>query len=448
MEKTLLELEVKEYILQNLNETKATVQRQTHTFGNLLLTKISENFKSLDKGGVQRLYVRTFATRITEEIDAIFNKYEIEELDFYNKNLKTADLIFNTLDDRRTQRIYLGNLIKKINQKSEDVNNIFNQSSRIEMNSHDKFLCINAMLEEFGNSLASNPKLSMDEAEDLKLLINHYFNIYKKDFLTVFGNFLENIKDFSVSKIEEEMDNKQVINGKTSAVSKMERNIINNSLKVMEQKLEKNINTHKEKALVELKECSSSIVDLIFKKLPSEYQDQKGLLEIIVDTNINERLGKLLNVELKKLASNLAEKNENIIENELYEEKRYNEINDYVCDFDLIDKVYQDILHEICIAYDIPEPGKNSTNFVQQIRLAYNMPELDEKRLEMQSKRLRLIILSESDSTKKVFKNVIDKIHVDNAKNLKSIIVDMHVLSEKAYINVNGNQHTLSLNKH
>lgn len=448
MEKTQLELIINEYILKKLNEAKATVQRQTHTFGNLLLAKISENFKSLDKGGVQRLYVRTFATRITEEIDAIFNKYEIEELDFYNKNLKTADLIFNTLDDRRIQRIYLGNLIKKINQKSEDVNNIFNQATRIDMNSRDKFLSINTMLEEFGNSLASNSKLSMDEVGDLKILINHYFNIYKKDFLTVIGNFLENIKNFSVSKIEEEMDNKHVISGKTSAVSKMERSIINNSLKVMDQKLEKNINIHKEEALVELKECSSSIVDLIFKKLPSEYQDQKGLLEIIVDTNINERLGKLLNIELKKLASNLSEKNENIIENELYEEKRYNDIKDYVCDFDLIDKVYQDILHEICIAYDIPEPGKNSINFVQQIRLAYNMPELEEKRLEMQSKRLSLIILYESDSTKKVFKNVIDKIHVDNLKNLKNIIVDMHVLSEKAYIDINENQYTLSLNKY
>ena len=451
MENTRLETVVNDYIVKRSEDAKIKLQKQINSFGNVLLKEISKTFRNLDIDGVRRLYVRAFAYKIIDEIDALLKILVVNEIEFYNKNMKTADLIFNINDiTKRNQRIYLANIIKKIEKKSNDIELIFSNSSKAILNPNEEksFLSINGMYEDFLSCLTSNPKLTLDEVEDIRILVNRYFETYKSDFKLVLENFYKGIQEYSISKIDDEIENKDITNGKSKLISKLEREITSKSIdKINNELLVKNIEFHKTKALSELSECSSYIVELIFKLLPIEYRDQKGLLEVIVDTNLNERLGNLLNIEMKKLSANLVSKNENILENELYEEKRYLKIDDYQFDYALIDRVYQDILHEIRIAYDIPEPGRAYRSVVPEIRIKYNVPDLNEERLEKQSKKLTLIVLGESDSTKNVFKNLIESVIRVNESNLKVIISKMHIESKEAYVDAYNQGRNLVLKK-
>jgi len=433
MEKTQLTLDLSKQILQNIYETKLIVQKQTHIFGNILIHKIGENYEEIDKERLKGLFLKTFTSKISEEIDSLFDNYQSSEIEFYANNLKTADLIFNTLTDKRTQVIYLENILKRVNQKNEKLETIFTESSRyknlkkgssVDMEEIDseEYLSINNMLEQFVQVIVKNPHLSIDETVEFEKLVTHYYDIYKNDVLLSMNKLLLDNRNLVVMNIENEIDNRELRNGKTSAVSKIEKGITSNSLKVMEELLINTISKYKENAKLELRECSSAVVDLIFRLLPDEYNDQKGLLEVIVDTNINERLGKLLDAEIKKLADNLHSKNQDIIENELYEEKRYKNITDYECDFDLVEKVYRDVLHEIRIAYDIPE------------------------RIQ-QSKKLDLLVLGESNSTKIVFKSLTDHIKFENRNNLNEVIIEMHELSEKACNRLTKNDQSIANQK-
>lgn len=412
MEQTQLEIQVTEQILQNLEETKQTVEIQTTRLGDLLLAKIIRSFKTLDSQRVEDLFVRTFLTKMKEELDALFKHYKESEIGFYSKNLKTTDLIFNTLSDKRTQTIYLDNLIKKLSQKEDDLEVIFIESAKnkvsIEENEEniesEENLSIKEMFDQFVGVLAKNPHLSMDEADDLRNLANHYYNLYKTDVSSTIEKFLSDNKTMAVTKIEEEMDNKEVRNGKTSAVSKIEKTIANKYEEVMKQLLEKLVSKSKISAKEELKTSSLAIIDFVYNSLPNKTQEQKDLLEIIVDTNI-ERLGKLLDTETEQLEKNLHDKNKDIIINEFYEEKRYKDINDYECKFDSVGKIYQSILKEIDIAYAIPED---------------------------KSKKITFKVLSESESTKTSFQKLTNNIKMNNETILNFVVTEMHNASAKA----------------
>lgn len=405
MEKAQLMVEVTQHILQHLDQTKLIVKKQTQTFENLLMSKIIENYRKLDKERTKELFNTTFLNKINEEIDVLFEIYKIKEMEFYNKNLKTVDLIFNTLTENRTQIIYLENIIKKINEKEENFENIFTEPSKNGLEEEMKdSLSINNMFDNFVKTIVKNPRLSMDEADDFYKLALHYYNLYKNDVTLAIQKSFDYNKKTAITKIEEETDKRKIRNEKTSDIHKLERTITNNSLKVMERLLINTINKHKIIAIKELNVCYLSIVELLFP----ECHDQKNLLEIIVDTNINERLVKILQIETNKINDILNAKNQDLIKNELYEEKRYKKIDDYYFDFDLIKQVYKDILYEIKLAYDISEKD----NF---------------------SKKLDLIILSENNSIKNIFKRLIKNIYQDNNRNLNVIISEMHRLSEKNY---------------
>lgn len=443
MENTQLEVQVTEQILQNLAEAKSKTDNISSAFGDILLRKIADAYKIIDSERLQILLDETIA-KVNEELNYLFSNYQIAETEFYGKNLKTADLIFNTLNDKRTQRIYLDNLLKKIEHKSvEDLDAIFTESakSKFEMAENEddsknvdsvQNLSIDQILNQFMRVLVNYSKLTTTQAEDLRELMQHYCEMYKGDILKAVQIFLDDNKNASVIGIEREIDKREIRNGKTRAVAMMERSIINNLQKILEEKLVNTISKYKQSAIDELKICSSSIIEVIFRLLPSQYQDQRGLLEIIIDTNINERLVNLLDTEIKKLADNLCAKNQDIIVNELYEEKRYKNIEDYNFDIDLVEKVYQDVLHEIRISYDI-QPDKEDQTVLHEIRKSYNIPEPedDEKR---QSKRLNLVVMSESNSTKNIFKSLVDSIKNENTQNLKMIILEMHRLSQEAKI--------------
>lgn len=408
MEKAQLMVDVTQHILQHLEQTKLTVKKQTQTFEHLLMNKIIENYKGLDKERTKNLFDTVFTNKVYNEIDVLFEIYKINEIEFYNKNLKTVDLIFNTLTENRTQIIYLENIAKKINQKNDDFENVFTQPSKNILESEfDEQLSINNMFDNFVRTIIKNPRLSMDEADDFYKLALHYYNLYKNDVLLVIEKFFDYNKKMAITKIEEETDKRKIRNQKTSNIHKLERTITNNSVKVMERLLANIINKHKIIAIKELNVCSSSIVDLIFRLLPLEYQDQKDLLEIIVDTNINERLLKVVQIETKKINDVLNAKNQDLIENELYEEKRYKKIDDYNFDFGLVKQIYKDTLYEIRLAYDISEKDNLS-------------------------KKLDLIILSENNSIRHIFEKLIRNICQDNNKNLNLIISEMHHISEKS----------------
>lgn len=409
MEKTKLQLDETNAILRRLENTKVIVEKQTAAFQRLLLGKISEEYKEIDQERLQGLITRNFTSLVCDELDYLFKNYEEQELAFYDKNLKTADLIFNTLSDKRTQRIYLENLIKKINQKEDDISDVFTVSAKnkFEENETDKYLSLNEIFDNFTSGLVHISHIPSEELGELCQMAIHYYNLFQADMVSALEKFLNENKEQAIIKMETIMDKKEIGNGKTSAMSKLEKSITTNSIRAMEQLLEKTINKNKESSLKELKICSSSMVDLIFKFLPSEYHDQKELLEVIVDTNINERLGKLLETETKKLVINLNSKNQDIVENELYEEKRYKQHEEYQADLGLVGVVYQSVLHEISIAYDIPEEDQNS-------------------------KRLKLVVLSECDSTKSVFKKYFEQVKLENQQNLNAVVVEMHNLSDKA----------------
>ena len=412
MENTQLEVKIKEKILNNIEDAMQNIESQTLRFQNLLINKITRtfNFKSEDVQRIKQLFVKTFLTNVVNELDTMIDYYKSSEIDFYSKNMKTADLIFNTLNDKRTQIIYLENLMKKIKQKETNNINLFDEP----INNLEENMGIKDMFEQFVGVIANNPHLSMDDADDLRTISNHYYSLYINDISLTLKKIEDDNKDIANSKIEEEMDKRKLRNGKTSTISKLERTITNNSLKAIEELLTKTVSKYKSNAEIELNTYQTSIVELFFKVLSVNFQEQKDLIEIIVDTNI-DRLNKLLNNETNKLYDNLHEKNQDIIENELYEEKRYKKINNYESDTELIDKVYLDIMNEIKLAYDISE---NDRKF----------------------KKLKLVVISESNSTKVIFKNLIDYIIEENQENLKLVIKEMHKLSEKAIVEEQKNE--------
>lgn len=188
-----------------------------------------------------------------------------------------------------------------------------------------------------------------------------------------------------------------------SLILEKEKQITNYASNVIQNRLNINVETNKKIAIHELNNCSWSIIDLIFKSLPEEYKDQKELLEIILNTNINQRLGEILNSEADALKNNLNEKNLDIVKNEFYDDKSYKNILEYTSELSVITKAYKDVLHEIVIAYDIPEDDPNL-------------------------KRLNLLIHGETHSTVEVFKKLFARINYQNENDIYKIKKEMHSL--------------------
>lgn len=403
MEQTTLKELTEEQIKENNTSAKKIFIGQTLRLQKLFATKISERY-NIDEEKINQILKLEFSDKALGLIDDLFSYFERDESDFYSKNMNTVDLIFNTLKDNRTKVIYLDNIIKKINEKKEDVKKTIEQISREDGSINDENLQM--LFSKSIQKILNFANLSKEKQEELVKIASHYYQLYQSDIASTIEQYLDSNKKASIDGIEEEMDKQRLRGNKTSALARIEREIANNSKKVIDSLLEESIKDNKKKSREELKICSSSIIDIIFKSLPEEYKKQQALLEVIVDTNINERLGKILDEATDDLSQKLKAKNHDVIENEFYEEKRYKNIKPYEIDLDQIDKVYQDVLHEITIAYDIPTTNNNL-------------------------KRLSLVILSESNSTKNVFKNSINHIRAENEVNLSQVLGEMKELSKK-----------------
>lgn len=393
-------------ILKNENEMKSAIQNQIQRFKKLLVERIVSKYNYFDKETLNELFDLVFKPGLVVEIDEILKNYKEKELDFYSGHFKTVDLIFNTLDNKRTQTIYLENVMKKINENKIEITNDIFSIPRMEGKTS-----IDSIYSKFVQNIIKRPNIAIDEVDDLYMLLTEYYRKYKNDFLISINNFIENNWRFSITMIETEMDLKELRNGKTSAVSKLEKTITNNAIKMMDEFLLKTLVKYNAISKKQLEICSKKVVDLIFEQLPIEYQDQRGLLEVIVDTNIQERLGYYLEGECEKVSQNIKEQNKDKISNELYDEKRYKNIENYDTKLNEIVDIYSNVLHEIAIAYDIPEN-------------------------ELTYEKMLGSIKKEAASTKIVFKKLFDFVRYSNETNLVLVINDMHNLSKKA---VNGN---------
>lgn len=403
MEQTILKVLTEDQIKENNKSAKKIFIGQTLRLQKLFAGKISEMY-SIDEEKIDQILKIEFSDKALGLIDNLFSYFERDESDFYSKNMNTVDLIFNTLKDNRTKVIYLDNIIKKINEKKENVKEILEQIPKEDESISEENLrmIFSKSIQKILNSI----NLSKEKQEELVKIAFHYYQLYQSDIASTIEQYLDSNKKTSIDGIEEEMDKQRLRGNKTSAVARIEKELANNSKKVIDSLLEESIKNNKKKSREELKICSSSIIGIIFKSLPEEYKKQQALLEVIVDTNINERLGKILDESTDDLSQKLKAKNHDIIENEFYEEKRYKNIKPYEIDLNQIDKVYQDVLHEITIAYDIPTTNNSL-------------------------KRLNLVILSESNSTKNVFKNSINHIRAENEVNLSQVLGKMKELSKK-----------------
>ena len=403
MEQTILKVLTEDQIKENNKSAKKIFIGQTLRLQKLFAGKISEMY-SIDEEKIDQILKIEFSDKALGLIDNLFSYFERDESDFYSKNMNTVDLIFNTLKDNRTKVIYLDNIIKKINEKKENVKEILEQIPKEDESISEENLrmIFSKSIQKILNSI----NLSKEKQEELVKIAFHYYQLYQSDIASTIEKYLDSNKKTSIDGIEEEMDKQRLRGNKTSAVARIEKELADNSKKVIDSLLEESIKNNKKKSREELKICSSSIIGIIFKSLPEEYKKQQALLEVIVDTNINERLGKILDEATDDLSQKLKAKNHDIIENEFYEEKRYKNIKPYEIDLNQIDKVYQDVLHEITIAYDIPTTNNSL-------------------------KRLNLVILSESNSTKNVFKNSINHIRAENEVNLSQVLGKMKELSKK-----------------
>lgn len=403
MEQTILKVLTEDQIKENNKSAKKIFIGQTLRLQKLFAGKISEMY-SIDEEKIDQILKIEFSDKALGLIDNLFSYFERDESDFYSKNMNTVDLIFNTLKDNRTKVIYLDNIIKKINEKKDNVKEILEQIPKEDESISEENLrmIFSKSIQKILNSI----NLSKEKQEELVKIAFHYYQLYQSDIASTIEQYLDSNKKTSIDGIEEEMDKQRLRGNKTSAVARIEKELADNSKKVIDSLLEESIKNNKKKSREELKICSSSIIGIIFKSLPEEYKKQQALLEVIVDTNINERLGKILDESTDDLSQKLKAKNHDIIENEFYEEKRYKNIKPYEIDLNQIDKVYQDVLHEITIAYDIPTTNNSL-------------------------KRLNLVILSESNSTKNVFKNSINHIRAENEVNLSQVLGKMKELSKK-----------------
>lgn len=414
MEQTNLEDIVVNQININTRKTKEIVTEQTLRLQRLLVSKISEQ-TNLPSEKLNELMEEEFSLNAQNAFESVFKYFETEEQKFFKKNMTTADLIFNTLKEKRVQVIYLDNIIKKIEEKSFNVENTLEKILSSNKEKSGDYLKI--ILNKSMKRILSLPGISLDEAEKITQVSTHYYKLYHVDVISTIEHYLYLNKKFSINNVESEMDNKKLRGKKNSSIAKLERTIITSSKNAIDVLLNESIQKNKIKSREELKICASAIINVIFKLMPDEYKNQQSLLEVIIDTNINERLGKILDEETDTLSQTLKEKNYEAIDNELYEEKRYRKIRQYELELSQIDTVYQDVLKELKTAYDIPEDDINL-------------------------KRLSLVLLSESNSTKKVFKNSINNINTENELNLGKVLEEMNKLSRKA-IGINNNNNSI-----
>lgn len=403
-----------DYIKKNLDGLLELTDKLNQHLKTLLNAKISSYFHQLSKEELDRIFNFSFSNYIHDEFVALIDYLKQTETEFYNDNLHTANLIFNTEIEKRKQRLYIDNVIKKIQDRNIDIESIFKESSRKKYREEEHLedeenLSINDMFVGYAKTVIKNHKLSYDQTNELKELLNHYYNMYRNDISSSINELLESNKNASINWIESIIEEKNIRDGKISSLYEIEKVIIKDAKKKIDELLEKNINESKDITLEQLKICSADMVDSIFKGLPEQYKDQRNLLEVIIETTITEKLEEILDKETIKLKSSMLLKNHEIIETELFNEEVESVNPDYAFNDDLVDNLYTDVVNDIKLAYVISDDRPESV-------------------------KLKWVVLNKANDTKEVFNNFINTVSKRNKEELVDILYVMQRSSEEARI--------------
>ena len=164
MEKTQLQLEGQDYLRENLETTKVIMEKQVMSFGRLLSGKIITRYPNVNKESLGKLFLNSFTAPVCEEFDYLFRYYNKNETEFYDKNLKTADLVFNNKLSERNQAIYLNNIIKKVNEREENYEEVFSTSAKNRYDEEDKeqHPSLNAIFSKFVQKLIVSTHLPVE----------------------------------------------------------------------------------------------------------------------------------------------------------------------------------------------------------------------------------------------------------------------------------------------
>lgn len=393
---TKFEEEVHSSLKHKHNNTVKVVMHQTELFLSKIIKIISMTIKKLDSTTIKDNLKISFVSELEKIYKQLFLQLHQQEMKFYLEKILSCEQILNSKTKNVYKIKYITALILKINEKEINDLDIFNK--QIENN-----LNMNEVFSKFIDEVIQQGDIEESVAYDLKGLCNRSYNTFKHDVTATIENYLKNNQLNIINVINDELTERGLLDGKMSLILEKEKQITNYASNVIQNRLNINVETNKKIAIHELNNCSWSIIDLIFKSLPEEYKDQKELLEIILNTNINQRLGEILNSEADALKNNLNEKNLDIVKNEFYDDKSYKNILEYTSELSVITKAYKDVLHEIVIAYDIPEDDPNL-------------------------KRLNLLIHGETHSTVEVFKKLFARINYQNENDIYKIKKEMHSL--------------------
>lgn len=404
MDKTL-EKEAMKKILTNSIEKKTIIKKQIVLLQNFISSKAITISSKIDKESFEEIINSLLVEPLNKKLNTYTDDYENEELKYYSKVMETVSLIFSSSADNTRQLIYLENIIKKIDKRANNFTKEIESSEKVD-DIKDREEEVNKLFQNLINRAKVNYNLDLEEVEDLAEIVDKYREKFISDFKIDIGGTNKANRKIIEDIIEREIYNKDLRKGKTRQQFEYEKKLVEGALKTSNKLLDKSILKHKDKFIGQLDQSATKLVDLIFEVLPKEYEDQRQLLEVILDTDIKERLTSLAEKETKTERAMLSAKNENILENELYDEKRYKSFPKYELEASCIDKVYEDILKEVRAAYLLPEEGFLATKLNFRIKI-------------------------ESANTKDAFDDMLSNIKKDNANNLCAVIDDLSKIRKK-----------------
>ena len=399
----VLETEIMKKILTNNIEKKNVMKKQIVLLERFIILKTIELSSRIDKESLEEVMHLMITEPMSNMLSVSMDEYETMELQYYAKAMETVELILLSGADKTRQLIYLENVMKKANNRANDFSEQLKDSDSEKTKETEEK--IDHLFGRLIEKIKNNYRLSLDEVDDLSEIVDKY----KDNFVSDLKSDLNSMNIYDMKAIEEIIEREIYCNdlrkGKTKQQFQYEKSLIEQANRTANKLLDNSIRKNKERFMGQLDQSSTDLVNLIFEALPKEYESQRLLLEVILDTDIKERLTSLANEEIETEKSILSSKNENILENELYDEKRYKKFPTYEFEPECIDEVYKNILKEVRNAYLLPDD-------------------------DMLAKKLDFKIRTESTKTKNSFTSMISNIKRDNQNNVTAIVEDLTNIRE------------------
>ena len=391
--------EIGEIIFEHGENFKESCVAKTKILKKFVLEKLATMVDDSKKEEIVEYTSEKYLKQIEKNLSLIFEDIDKSEKEFYANYMKTIDLIFKAESKNRMKVIYLENIIKKIENKELNSDSIISMKKSSENSDSDNSIpdkSVNEIFNEMIQDITKKYSLTPEQVADFKTKVIHYKDIYEQHLEEDLDKYFKHNKKCVITGIITEMDSQKLREGKTREQFLEEKKLADTAKNKSKELLDKIVSKNQNIALNRLEICSANMINLIFKLLPDEYKNQRQLLEIIIDTAINERVGNIIKEECKTLTRVLDGENKEIIQDEIYDEKRHNESEDYGFSEEIIDDVYKGIIQEIRIAYDIDKDS-------------------------IESKKLDFSVSIEANSTKKVFTALVNDIIGENKVNITNI---------------------------